>query len=147
MSESKRIKVLFMCTGNSCRSQISEAWLRILGGDQFVAYSAGLEPHGINPFAKIVMKEVGYDMRDHRSKHIDLYIGKEQFDYLISVCSDAEKRCPYFPGQGQRIHWPCEDPAAFEGSDEEKLAVFRQTRDLIKSKIEDWLAEISPEES
>ena len=146
MSNSEKIKVLFLCTGNACRSQISEAWLRIMGGKKFDVYSAGLEPHGVNPFAKAVMKETGYDMRQHRSKHIDVYIGRKQFDYLISVCSDAEKRCPYFPGSGERIHWRFEDPAVFEGTDEEKMALFRQTRDLIKKQIKNWLADSFPNE-
>ena len=74
---------------------------------------------------------------------IDLYIGKIQFDYLISVCGEAERNCPYFPGMGQRIHWEIEDPAIFEGSHDQKIKIFRQTRDLIKTHIEDWLAEIS----
>ena len=147
MSTSKSPKVLFLCIANSCRSQISEAWLRILGGNRFEVYSAGLDPHGVNPFAKVVMQEVGYDMSEHRSKHIDLYIGKIQFDYLISVCGEAERNCPYFPGMGQRIHWEIEDPGAFEGSDDQKIMVFRQTRDLIKAKIEDWLSDLQKSES
>jgi arsenate reductase len=132
-------KVLFLCTGNSCRSQIAEAWLRELGGDAFEVYSAGLEPHGVNPYTTIVMEETGYDMRDHRSKHLYEYMGKINFDYLITVCGNADERCPFFPGMGTRIHWPFEDPAAFEGPEEEKLAFFRKIRDQIKAKILAWL--------
>ena len=142
MSQTESLKVLFLCTANSCRSQISEAWLRILGGGRFEVYSAGLDPHGVNPLAKVVMQEVGYDMGNHRSKHIDLYIGKKQFDFLISVCAESERNCPYFPGAGQRLHWEVEDPTVFKGSKDQKLKVFRQTRDLIRKEIEDWLSDL-----
>ena len=108
--------------------------------------SAGLEPHGVDPFAQSVMSEIGYAMSEHRSKHIDLYFGKVQFDYLISVCGEAERRCPYFPGMGQHIHWEIEDPAAFHGTDDKKMRVFRQIRDLIKAKVEDWFADLYPNE-
>lgn len=133
------IKILFLCTGNSCRSQMAEAWLRELGGDGFAVYSAGLEPHDVNPNTIKVMEELGIDMSSHRSKSLDEYMGKIDFDYLITVCSNADKRCPYFPGMGTRLHWPFEDPAAFEGPEDEKLDVFRQTRDQIRDKIQSWL--------
>jgi arsenate reductase len=139
MTPSAPIKVLFLCTGNSCRSQIAEGWLRQLGGDQFEVYSAGLEPHGVNPNTVTVMEELGIDMSKHRSKHIDEYIGKIDFDFLITVCGNADERCPYFPGMGTRIHWPFEDPAAFEGSEDEKLDFFRKIRDQIRDKIQSWL--------
>ena len=141
MTESPTYKVLFLCTGNSCRSQIAEAWLQELGGDAFTVYSAGLEPHGVNPYTIQVMEEAGLDMSGHRSKHLDEYKGKIDFDFLITVCGNAEERCPYFPGMGTRLHWPFEDPAAFEGSEEEKLALFRKVRDQIKAKIQAWLDE------
>lgn len=136
-----KAKVLFLCTGNSCRSQIAQAWLGELGREKFEVYSAGLEPHGVNPYTIAVMEETGYDMSNHRSKHLDEYMGKINFDFLITVCGNAEEHCPFFPGMGTRLHWPFEDPAAFEGSHEEKLAIFRQTRDLIKEKIQSWLDE------
>lgn len=139
MTPSAPIKVLFLCTGNSCRSQIAEGWLRQLGGDQFEVFSAGLEPHGVNPNTVTVMEELGIDMSKHRSKHIDEYIGKIDFDFLITVCGNADERCPYFPGMGTRIHWPFEDPAAFEGSEDEKLDFFRKIRDQIRDKIQSWL--------
>ena len=139
MTTQEKINVLFLCTGNSCRSQIAEAWLRELGGEQFNVFSAGLEPHGVNPFTTKVMEETGYDMSEHRSKHLDEYAGKIEFDYLITVCGNADERCPVFPGMGTRLHWPFEDPAAFEGTEEEKIAFFRAVRDQIKQQIEGWL--------
>jgi arsenate reductase len=146
MSLPSKIKVLFLCTGNSCRSQIAEAWLRTLGGEHFEVYSAGLEPHGVNPFTITVMEETGYDMSQHSSKHLDEYMGKMNFDYLITVCGNADERCPYFPGMGTRLHWPFEDPAAFVGPDEEKLALFRKVRDQIKARIQSWLVGKIPAE-
>jgi arsenate reductase (thioredoxin) len=139
MTPSPKTKVLFLCTGNSCRSQMAQAWLRTLAGDRFEGYSAGLEPHDIHPMTIQVMEETGVDMSGYRSKHLDEYKGKIDFDYLITVCGDADERCPYFPGMGIRIHWPFEDPPAFEGPQEEKLALFRKVRDQIKAKIEEWL--------
>ncbi len=141
MTTQNNIKVLFLCTGNSCRSQIAQAWLRELGCDRFSVYSAGLEPHEVNPYTIRVMEETGYDMSEHRSKHLDEYRGKIDFDFLITVCSNADERCPFFPGMGKRLHWPFEDPAAFEGPEDEKLALFRKVRDQIKTKIETWLDE------
>ena len=141
MNQTSRIKVLFLCTGNSCRSQIAEAWLRKLGGERFEVYSAGLEPHGVNPLTVTVMEEEGFDLSDHRSKHIDEFIGKINFDYLITVCGNADERCPFFPGMGKRLHWPFEDPAAFKGSQEQTISKFREVRDQIKRKIKTWLAD------
>ena len=135
----EKIKVLFLCTGNSCRSQIAQAWLRELGGENFEVYSAGLEPHGVNPLTITVMEETGYDMSQHRSKHLDEYMGKIDFDFLITVCGNADERCPFFPGMGTRLHWPFEDPAAFQGPEDDKLALFRKVRDQIKEKIQTWL--------
>lgn len=138
----KKSKVLFLCTGNSCRSQMAEAWLRTLGGERFEAYSAGLEPHGINPYTITVMEELGIDMSDHRSEHLDTYKGKTDFDYLITVCGNADERCPFFPGMGTRLHWPFEDPASFVGPEPEKLAAFRDVRDQIKARIQAWLDDL-----
>jgi arsenate reductase (thioredoxin) len=141
MTDKQKIKVLFLCTGNSCRSQMSEAWLNELGGDRFAVYSAGLEPHGVHPLTIKVMEETGYDMSDHRSKHLDEFVGEVEFDFLITVCGNADERCPVFPGMGQRLHWPFEDPAGFEGPQDQKLALFRKVRDQIKNKIQGWLEE------
>jgi arsenate reductase (thioredoxin) len=142
MTEQDKLQVLFLCTGNSCRSQMAEAWLRALGGEDFEVYSAGLEPHGVNPYTIIVMEEARIDMGTHRSKHLDEYMGKIDFDYLITVCGNADERCPFFPGMGTRLHWPFEDPAAFVGPEPEKLAAFQDVRDQIKFKIQSWLEEI-----
>ncbi len=134
-------KVLFLCTGNSCRSQMAEAWLRTLGGNRFEVFSAGLEPHGVNPYTITVMEEVNVPMGAHRSKHIDEFIGQVEFDYLITVCGNADERCPFFPGMGALLHWPFDDPAAFVGPEPEKLDAFRTVRDQIKARIQSWLAE------
>ena len=137
-----KVKVLFLCMGNSARSQMAEAFLRRYGGDQFEAYSAGLEPKGIHPYTECVMEETGVSLSGQYSKHIKEYMGKVHFGYLITVCDEAEKNCPtVFPSVGQRIHWSIEDPAAFVGSDEEKLAKFREVRDRIERRIKEWLME------
>jgi arsenate reductase len=136
-----KVKVLFLCTGNSARSQMAEAFLRKYGGDEFEAYSAGLEPKGISPYANRVMEEVGISLSGQYSKHVKEYMGKIHFGYLITVCDEAEKNCPTtFPGIAQRLHWSFEDPAAFVGTDEEKLAKFREVRDQIDQRIKEWLA-------
>ncbi len=141
MTTDSPTKVLFLCTGNSCRSQMAEAWLRELGGADFTVYSAGLEPHGVNPNTIIVMEELGIDMSSHRSKQLDEYIGKVDFDYLITVCGNADERCPYFPGMGTRMHWPFQDPAAFEGPEDEKLKFLPQSAGSDQRKIQGWLDE------
>ena len=134
-------RVLFLCTGNSARSQMAEAFLRMHGGDRFDAYSAGLEPKGINPLTIQVMQEAGVDISGQSSKGVGEYLGKGLFQYLITLCDDAEKNCPtIWPGVNQRMHWAFDDPAAATGTDEEKLAKFREVRDSIEQMIEDWLA-------
>ncbi|HVO66560.1 MAG TPA: arsenate reductase ArsC [Syntrophales bacterium] len=137
-----KAKVLFMCTGNSARSQMAEALLRKYAGDRFDVYSAGLEPKGINPYTKKVMQEIGISLEGHYAKHVGEYMGKHNFGYLITVCSEAEEKCPAtFPGVSYRLHWYFEDPAAFIGSDEEILQKFREVRDRIDQQIKKWLAE------
>jgi arsenate reductase len=121
---------------------MAEAFLRKYGGDKFEAFSAGLEPKGLNPFTVKVMQEIGFDMSGHRSKGVGEYLGKVLFQYLITVCDDAEKNCPtVWPGVNTRMHWSFEDPAAFQGTEAEKLEKFRQVRDLIEEKIKSWLTE------
>ncbi len=133
-------RVLFLCTGNSARSQMAEAFLRIHGGDQFEAYSAGLEPKGINPLTVRVMHEAGVDISSQSSKGVGEYLGKVHFQYLITLCDDAEKNCPTaWPGVNNRLHWAFDDPAAATGTDEQKLAKFREVRDAIEHMIQDWL--------
>jgi len=121
---------------------MAEAFLRKYGGDEFEAYSAGLEPKGIHPLTVQVMEEVGIDLSEQRSKDVMEYMGRKHFGYLITVCAHAEANCPTtFPGVSQRLHWPLEDPVAFEGSDEEKLDKFREVRDQVEQQIKIWLGE------
>lgn len=137
-----RQRVLFLCTGNSARSQMAEAFLRKYAGDLFQPHSAGLEPKGVNPLTVKVMKEAGIDISNQTSKGIEMYLGKTLFQYLITVCDDADKNCPtVWPGVNTRMHWSFEDPAKFEGTEEEKLAKFREVRDLIEIKIRAWVAQ------
>jgi len=138
----EKSRVLFLCTGNSARSQMAEAFLRKYAGDRFEVHSAGLEPNALNPLTVKVMEEAGFDMSGYRSKGIGEYLGKVHFQYLITVCDDADKNCPtIWPGVNQRMHWSFEDPAKFEGSDEQKLTKFRQVRDLIDVRVKAWLAD------
>jgi arsenate reductase len=120
---------------------MAEAFLRAYAADQFEAHSAGLEPRPIHPLAVRVMQELGLSLREHRSKDVKEYMGTHLFAYLIIVCANAEKNCPtVFPGVIERLFWDFEDPAAFEGTDEEKLAKFRELRDRIHRKLRSWLA-------
>lgn len=141
----QKTRVIFLCTGNSARSQMAEAFLRHYGGERYDAYSAGLEPKGINPYTLRVMEEIGFSMEGSSSKGVEVFLGKMLFQYLITVCDSAEKNCPtMWPGVNQRLHWSFEDPAAFEGSDEEKLAKFRQIRNQIEQKVLRWLSDDQP---
>ena len=138
-----KTRVLFLCTGNSARSQMAEAFLNKYAGERFEAHSAGLEPKGINPLTIKVMNEVGVDMSTHTSKGVDTYLGKVLFQYLVTVCDNAEKNCPtVWPGVNHRLHWSFEDPAAFDGTDNEKLEKFRQVRDQIEQKVKAWIENI-----
>jgi arsenate reductase len=137
-----KTKVLFLCTGNSARSQMAEAFLRQAAGDRYDVYSAGLEPKGINPFTRAVMKEAGMDLNGQWSKDVTEYLGRVNFGYLITVCDHAEKNCPTtFLGIAHRERWSFDDPAAFQGTEEETLAKFRAVRDQIEQRIRDWLRE------
>ena len=133
-------RVLFLCTGNSARSQMAEAFLRQYVGDRFEVYSAGLEPKGIHPLTRQVLAEVGLDISGQTSKDLGQFLGQVHFGYLITVCSNAEARCPVFPGMGFRLHWPFDDPAASTGSAVAQLAGFRRVRDEIAARIQAWLA-------
>ena len=138
-----KMRVLFLCTGNSARSQMAEALLRHYAGDRFEVYSAGLEPKGINPFTVRVMEEIGILLTGQYSKDVPEYMGKLHFGYLITVCANAEERCPTtFPGVAQRMHWAFDNPAAVEGTDEDKLTKFRAVRDQIDRRIREWLGEL-----
>lgn len=136
-------RVLFLCTHNSARSQMAEAFLRHYAGDRFEVFSAGLEPGVVNPYTIQVMDEIGIDMQDHSSKGLNQFLGKTHFGYLITVCDSAEQSCPIFPGMGIRLHWSFEDPSSFNGTDTDRLAKFRQVRDQIDARIKEWLKEIS----
>ena len=139
----QRTKVLFLCTGNSARSQMAEAFLHHYGAQRFEAFSAGLDPQGINLLTAQVMAEIGVSMEGQYSKALSRYLGKEHFGYLITVCGDAEERCPStFPGLGKRLRWCFDDPATVEGSAEEKLAKFRAVRDAIGTQIQRWIQEV-----
>ena len=133
--------VLFLCTGNSARSQMAEAFLRKSAGDRYEVMSAGTEPKGINPLTIRVMEEIGISMDGHRSKSLDEYLGKVQVLYAITVCDRAEKACPgVWPFTLNRLFWPFDDPAAYEGTEEDQLKKFREVRDQIEAKIKEWLA-------
>ena len=133
-------RVLFLCTGNSARSQMAEAFLRHYASDHFEVYSAGLDPKGMNPLTVKVMSEIGIDISGQKSKSVTEYLGKQLIQILITVCDQAEKNCPTtWPGINQKLHWSFEDPAAIEGSDEEKLQKFRDVRDQLDQKIKSWL--------
>lgn len=137
-----KTRVLFLCTGNSARSQMAEVFLRYYAGDRFEAHSAGLEPQPINPLTLAVMEEIGFDLSEQRSKGVEVYLGKTHFEYLITVCDDADKNCPtVWPGVNQRLHWSFEDPAQFVGTEEQKLAKFRQIRDAIRERVKAWLTQ------
>ncbi|MFH1118129.1 MAG: arsenate reductase ArsC [Pseudomonadota bacterium] len=134
-------KVLFLCTRNSCRSQIAEAWLRHLAGDRFEVFSAGMEPTRVHPLAGRVMHEAGVDLTNHRSKSVTEILGRHAFAHIFTVCEQANRQCPriYPTFMNNLVHWPFEDPEAFEGSEEEKQAKFREVRDQIRDRIKTWL--------
>ena len=137
-----KTRVLFLCTGNSARSQMAEAYLRHFAGDRFEAYSAGLEPSVINPYTVAVLSEDGVSTEGQYSKSVTEYMGKLHFGYLITVCDSADKNCPStFPGVGQRFHWSFPDPAAFQGTSDEKLEKFREVRDAIRERVQAWIQE------
>jgi arsenate reductase len=127
-------KVLVLCTGNSARSQMAEGLLRHEGGDRFEVFSAGTRPSRIRPEAIAVMDEIGIDISGHRSKSVEEFRGAD-LDFVITVCSNADQNCPIFPGQTRRLHWPFDDPAAVEGSNDEKRAAFQRIRDQIHGRI------------
>ena len=130
-----RARVLFLCTHNSARSQMAEGLLRQLAGNRFEAHSAGTEATHVRPLAVRAMDEVGVDISGQESKTLERYL-REPFDYVITVCDDANEACPVFPGAKSRLHWSFEDPSRAEGSEEERLAVFRSVRDRIGERIE-----------
>jgi arsenate reductase (thioredoxin) len=134
------IRVLFVCTGNSARSQIAEALLGRLGGEDVAVFSAGTEPKGVNPFTVQVLGDAGIDWTEARSKSVAEYLG-QPFDYVITVCDSARQTCPVFPGTHHRLHWDLEDPAEVDGPDERKLAAFRATYADLERRIRTFVDE------
>lgn len=136
----ERIKILVLCTGNSCRSQMAEGFFRHFGGDRINVKSAGLEPKGVNPRATAVMKEVGIDISEHASNHLNEYLN-ENFDYVITVCDNAAENCPVWPKNTLSVHWSFPDPAEATGTESEIVEVFRKVRDEIGEKVTAWISE------
>ncbi len=133
-------KVLVLCTGNSCRSQMAEGYLRYFAGEKAEVYSAGIETHGVNSKAIEIMKEDGIDISHHTSNNIDEYLDID-FDFVITVCDHAKENCPYFPTKATKIHQNFPDPSKEEGTEEELKEQFRQARNLIKSFCEKFVKE------
>jgi arsenate reductase len=127
-------RVLILCTANSARSQMAEGLLRHDAGDRFNVYSAGIRPTQVRPEAITVMQELGIDISGHRSKSVDEFVGQD-FDYVVTVCDNAKASCPVFPGHTKQIHWSFDDPAAIEGSQEQRLAAFRRVRDELRARL------------
>jgi arsenate reductase len=133
--------VLFLCRGNSARSQMAEPFLEKYGNGRFIARSAGLEPKGVNPLTVRCMQEIGINLSDKRSKPVSEFLGHVPVRYAISVCANAERHCPrIWPFGTEFLFWPFDDPAAGRSSEEERLAVFQRTRDEIEARVLEWLA-------
>lgn len=135
MKEKKR--VLFLCTGNSCRSQMADGIVNHDFSNRITAVSAGTQPHGLNPLAVKVMEEINIDISRNSSDHLSRYQG-EPFDYIISLCDDADEKCPLFLGGTKRLHMPFEDPPKAQGSEEEVLQVYRRVRDEIRLQLNNF---------
>ena len=133
-------KVLVLCTGNSCRSQIAEAYLRHFAGEKAAIYSAGVETHGVNPRAISTMKEDGIDISQHTSNNIDEYVNID-FDFVITVCDNAKERCPFFPTKAKKFHQNFPDPAKATGTEEAILEQFREVRQMIKNYSQQFVSE------
>jgi arsenate reductase (thioredoxin) len=131
-------KILVLCTGNSCRSQLAEGYLRHFAGGKAEVYSAGVETHGVNPRAITTMKEDGLDISGHTSNNISEYLGID-FDYVITVCDNAKERCPFFPTKAQKLHYNFPDPAKATGTEDQITKAFRDVRDMIKAYSADFV--------
>jgi arsenate reductase len=148
MAPIKKLNILFLCTGNSCRSQMAEGWARHLKGDLVDVWSAGIETHGLNPLAVKVMAEAGVDISNHRSKHLN-EIKDVRFDWVITVCDSANERCPVFPGKVKRFHIGFDDPPKLARSaknEEEALAHYRRVRDQIRRFVEEMPGNLKEKE-
>ena len=129
---------MVLCTGNSCRSQMAEGYLKLFANECAEIYSAGIEAHGLNPIAVEVMREDGIDITGQRSEQLGPYLD-QTFDYILTVCDNAAENCPVFPGPGQKLHQSFPDPANATGTEEEVMTAFRQTRDMIKTYCEEFV--------
>lgn len=136
MSVNEKKRVLFVCTHNSARSQMAEGWLRHMAGDRFEAHSAGTEATEVRPLAIAAMDEVGIDISGAQSKTLDRYLAGP-WDYVVTVCDQAAESCPIFPGKAERLHWSLPDPSKATGSKVDQLSVYRDTRDRIRSHVEE----------
>jgi arsenate reductase len=137
---SGRKRILFLCTGNSARSQMAEGLLRHEAADSFEVFSAGTHPSVVRPEAIAVMREIGIDISSHRSKSVDEF-ARQDLDTVITVCDHAQESCPVFPGHTLRLHWPFEDPALVQGTEEQRKDAFRKIRDRIHGRIMVFLGE------
>ena len=137
--------IYFICTGNSCRSQMAEGFGKKYGEGEFEIYSAGVEAHGLNPRAVEIMKEAGIDISNHKSEIIDAELLNNS-TYAITLCGDAEERCPYTPPHVKRLHWGLEDPAKATGTEEEIMATFRKVRDQVDKLVYNIIQEIKTSE-
>ena len=135
-----KARVLFLCTGNSARSQMAEGWLRHLAGDRFEVFSAGSHPVGLNPVSVEAMAEVGIDISAHRSKSVSEFL-TQPFEYVITVCDRAKESCPIWPGHTHLLHWSFDDPAEVVGANEGRGQLFRRVRDEILGRIKGFLAQ------
>jgi len=138
----KPLRVLILCTGNSARSQMAEGLLRRLGGDRIEVASAGVNPTSVRPQAVAAMREIGIDISKHYSKPVTDFEGQD-FDFVITVCDNANEHCPVFPAKTRRIHWSFEDPAAANGDEEAVLSVYRRVRDEIQTKLQAFRVQAS----
>ena len=138
-----KAKVLFLCTGNSARSQMAEGYLRHAAGDRYQALSAGIAPKGLNPLAVEAMREIGIDISQQISKDVVTLLG-QHIPYVVTVCDNAKERCPIFPGTWKFLHWSLEDPAAAAGTHDDQLAVFRRVRDQLIAHIEQEFVRADP---
>ena len=140
------LRVLFLCTHNSSRSQMAEGLLRARGGTGYAVFSAGTEPRVVHPLALKVMREIGIDISSHQARGLEEFRDQPLMDLVVTVCDEAAETCPYFPNARQQVHWGFPDPSRVEGSEEERLAAFRHIRDLITTRIRQFLG-LQPETS
>lgn len=138
---SDKVKIMFLCTGNSCRSQIADGLAKKLGGEKFEIYSTGLEAHGLNPRAVQVMNEIEIDISNNTSDVIDMQL-LNTMDYAITLCGDAEDRCPITPPSVTKMHWPFPDPAKATGTEEQIMEQFREVREAIAKRLEEFFQSI-----